>query len=48
MLQRAGLIRYERGRMAVTDRRGLEAAACDCYDLVRGEFDRLLPTSPQD
>jgi CRP-like cAMP-binding protein len=42
VLQRAGLIRYERGRMTVTDRDGLEAGACDCYDAARREYDRLL------
>jgi CRP-like cAMP-binding protein len=41
-LQRAGLIRYERGRMTVTDRAGLEAGACDCYEVVRREYDRLF------
>jgi CRP-like cAMP-binding protein len=42
MLQKAGLIRYERGRMAVTDRPGLEAAACECHENVGREFRRLL------
>ena len=42
VLQRAGLIRYIRGRMAVTDRPGLEAASCECYHTVRREFGRLL------
>jgi CRP-like cAMP-binding protein len=42
VLQRAGLIRYERGRMTVTDRDGLEAGACDCYDQVRREYERLF------
>jgi CRP-like cAMP-binding protein len=41
-LQRAGLIQYERGRMTITDRDGLEAGACDCYDLVRREYTRLF------
>ncbi|WP_431271462.1 Crp/Fnr family transcriptional regulator [Dankookia sp. P2] len=41
-LQRAGLIRYERGRMTITDRDGLEAGACDCYPIVRREYGRLL------
>ena len=47
-LQRAGLIRYERGRVEVTDRPGLEAAACECYGVVRRAYDRLLdgPPSP--
>jgi CRP-like cAMP-binding protein len=41
-LQRVGLIRYERGIIEVTDRPGLEIAVCDCYDVVRREFERLL------
>jgi CRP-like cAMP-binding protein len=41
-LQKAGLIRYGNGRMTVTDRPGLEAAACECYGTVRREFHRLL------
>ena len=44
VLQKAGLIRYVRGRMAVTDRPGLEAAACECYHVARREFARLLGT----
>jgi CRP-like cAMP-binding protein len=34
-LQKAGLIRYSRGLIAITDRQGLEEAACECYDMVR-------------
>jgi CRP-like cAMP-binding protein len=41
-LQKAGFIRYERGRIEVTDRPGLESAACDCYGMVRRAQDRLL------
>jgi CRP-like cAMP-binding protein len=41
-LQKAGLIRYVRGRVTVLDRAGLEAASCDCYGIVKGHFDRLL------
>jgi len=41
-LQKAGLIRYGNGRMAIADRPGLEAAACDCHGTVRREFERLL------
>jgi CRP-like cAMP-binding protein len=41
-LQRRGMIRYRRGLVSVLDRAGLEATACECYDIVRNEFDRLL------
>jgi CRP-like cAMP-binding protein len=44
VLQKAGLIQYARGRMAVTDRPGLEAASCECYHAARREFARLLGT----
>ncbi len=46
VLQKAGLIRYARGRMEVTDRPGLEAASCECYHTVRREFGRLLGADP--
>jgi CRP-like cAMP-binding protein len=42
-LQRAGLIRYARGHITVLDRPGLEQRACECYDVVRKEYQRLLP-----
>ena len=42
-LQAAGLIHYNRGRITVTDRAGLEARVCECYEVVRKEFSRLLP-----
>jgi CRP-like cAMP-binding protein len=42
-LQRAGLIRYSRGRITVINRTGLEARVCECYQVVKKEFDRLLP-----
>jgi CRP-like cAMP-binding protein len=42
-LQSAGLIHYSRGRIIVLDRPGLEARVCECYDVVRQEFHRLLP-----
>jgi CRP-like cAMP-binding protein len=42
-LQEAGLIQYTRGRITVVDRPGLEARSCECYRVVKTEFDRLLP-----
>jgi len=41
-LQKLGLISYKRGRIAVTDRAGLEAASCECYGVIRREFDRMV------
>ena len=42
-LQDAGLIRYTRGRITVLDRPGLEKRTCECYAVVKKEYDRLLP-----
>lgn len=42
-LQRAGLIEYSRGHITAIDRPGLEARTCECYAVVKNEFDRLLP-----
>ena len=42
-LQRAELIRYSRGRITVLDRAGLEKRSCECYAVVKKEYDRLLP-----
>ena len=42
-LQDAGLIRYARGRIRVLDRAGLEKRTCECYAVVKKEYDRLLP-----
>jgi CRP-like cAMP-binding protein len=44
-LQKAGYVHYEQGRVQVTDRAGLEAAACECHFIVRREFERLLGPS---
>jgi CRP-like cAMP-binding protein len=42
-LQNAGLIHYNRGKITVVDRPGLEKRVCECYAVVRKEFERLLP-----
>lgn len=47
-LQKAGLITYHRGRITVLDRPGLEDRVCECYDVVREEFKRLLPDVPEE
>lgn len=44
-LQDAGLIKYSRGHITVLDRAGLEARTCECYAVVKREFDRLLPAA---
>jgi CRP-like cAMP-binding protein len=41
-LQRAGFIRYSRGHITILDRPGIERSVCECYAVVRKEFDRLL------
>ena len=43
-LQKAGLIQYARGHITVLDRPGLEARTCECYAVVKREYDRLLPS----
>ena len=42
-LQKAGLIKYARGHITVLDRKGLESRTCECYAVVKREYDRLLP-----
>jgi CRP-like cAMP-binding protein len=42
-LQNDGLIRYRRGHITVLDRVGLERRTCECYEVVRKEYQRLLP-----
>jgi CRP-like cAMP-binding protein len=42
-LQRCGLIHYARGHIQVIDRLGLERRSCECYAVVKHEYDRLLP-----
>ncbi len=42
-LQQAGLIRYARGHITVLNREGLEKRTCECYNVVKNEYNRLLP-----
>jgi CRP-like cAMP-binding protein len=42
-LQKAGLIKYSRGHITVLDRKGLESRTCECYAVVKREYERLLP-----
>ncbi len=43
-LQKAGMIRYARGHITVLDREGLEKRTCECYEVVKREYARLLPS----
>jgi CRP-like cAMP-binding protein len=45
-LQHAGLIRYTRGHISVLDREGLRKRSCECYAVVKREYERLLPEKP--
>lgn len=45
ILNKSGLISYSRGKLVVKDRKGLEKAACECYQTIRKEFNRLGVTS---
>jgi CRP-like cAMP-binding protein len=47
-LQKAGVIRYQHGRITIVDRVGLENAACECYEAVAGEYRRLFGEHPVD
>ena len=44
-LQKAGMIQYSRGHITVLDRRALEGRSCECYAVVKKEYDRLLPAA---
>ncbi len=41
-IQKAGLITYKRGKMTILDREGLEDVSCECYAIIKGEFERLV------
>ncbi len=45
-LQQAQLVRYQRGRIEIVDRRGMEALACQCYRGIRDEYARLFASMP--
>ena len=47
-LQQDGLIRYARGHIRILDRVGLEKRTCECYAVVRREYERLLPKADSD
>jgi len=44
-LHKAGLIQYQRGHITVLDRARLEQRVCECYGVVKKEYDRLLPAA---
>jgi CRP-like cAMP-binding protein len=44
-LQKEGLIKYARGHITILNRTGLEQRTCECYKVVKKEYDRLLPHS---
>ncbi len=46
ILQKAGIIRYQHGRITILDRVGLEDAACECYAVVAAEYRKLLGIDP--
>ena len=47
-LQREGLIKYSRGVIEILDRPGLERASCECYGVVKFEFNRLFSSAAKD
>jgi CRP-like cAMP-binding protein len=47
-LQRAGLIKYSRGKIQILDVDGLHESACACYETVRSQYARLLSSEPEE
>jgi Mn-dependent DtxR family transcriptional regulator len=45
-LQKAGLIRYRRGHVSILDQPALQQRACECYEISKLEFDRMLGDTP--
>jgi len=45
LLQSAGLIRYHRGRVTISDREGLESVSCECYGIIKAALDRVVSAS---
>ena len=43
ILQKSGLIEYRRGKIKITDRKGLEECACECYSAIRERIDGIIP-----
>jgi CRP-like cAMP-binding protein len=47
ILQRAGLVRYSRGRVTIVDRQGLEAVSCECYGVIKTQLDQVSRQQPR-
>jgi hypothetical protein len=47
-LQEMGLVSYDRGRFRIVNRAAMEQMACECYEVVRGEFEGLYKNSPDE
>jgi hypothetical protein len=45
-LQTAGFIRYSRGKIVILDRQGLESASCECYKIIKQEFEQFIDRYP--
>lgn len=44
-LQKAGIIRYRRGRITIVDRAALQGSACECYQTVHAQLEQLFGTA---